>query len=352
MPATVCQSSAAGKSTIVAETARTSPQLEQLRSDLGTDVIDHVLQRAVEGGHWLLTPPRLLTLVHAVQQPIGRPEFAAIDLDYDRDGAGDDPLETAPSAGRTDPTELAPITAYRRLGSTDAYLMGALRIHGGSTGRVDLAAAWTDPTDEGAAPATVNHSGPVDQLALTQPVETYLVTPSGEGDRAVGWYDPEHDQIAFVRSGEHAPAPGRFPLRFTDAAPRHALGDTKHHRVSYTPTASSRFREYFAPGLSADQFTRTGDPVVVEVPASAPPLAPDVVYALPTFGWQRQTGTNVMRSVRFGGGLRVYLRRPWFSSGEGELLGVALWSVENGELTPDARERFKPFITQWGMDPV
>jgi hypothetical protein len=55
-------------------------------------------------------------------------------------------------------------------------------------------------------------------------------------------------------------------------------------------------------------------------------LAPDVVYALPTFGWQRQTETNLKRSVRFGGGLRVYLRRPWFSSGAGELLGVALWA--------------------------
>ena len=32
----------------------------------------------VEGGHWMLTPPRLLTLVHAVQQPIGLPEFTAL----------------------------------------------------------------------------------------------------------------------------------------------------------------------------------------------------------------------------------------------------------------------------------
>ena len=36
-----------------------------------------ILQRSLEGGHWMLTPPRLLTLVHAVQQPIGRPAFAS-----------------------------------------------------------------------------------------------------------------------------------------------------------------------------------------------------------------------------------------------------------------------------------
>src|SRR6185437_8929454 len=78
---------------LVPDTARTNPQNEQLLSNLGTDLIDHVLQRVVEGGHWLLTPPRLLTLVHAVQQPIGRPGFTAIGLNFDRDGAGDDPLE-------------------------------------------------------------------------------------------------------------------------------------------------------------------------------------------------------------------------------------------------------------------
>jgi len=58
------------------------------------------------------------------------------------------------------------------------------------------------------------------------------------------------------------------------------------------------------------------------------------------------------RSVRFGGGLRVYLNRPWFSSGEGELLGVALWSYQNGPLDTAARDKFKPFFTQWGMDPI
>jgi hypothetical protein len=77
-----------------------------------------------------------------------------------------------------------------------------------------------------------------------------------------------------------------------------------------------------------------------------------VVYVLPTFGWERQTATNLKRSIRFGGGLRVYLHRPWFSSGDGELLGVALWSYANGALGSTQRDKFKPFITQWGMDPI
>jgi hypothetical protein len=331
------------------------PDRPQLIPGTDTDHIAHVLQRAVEGGHWLLTPPRLLTLVHAVQQPIGRPEFVALDVEHDPEkGFDPDPLQTKPTSGRPDPTELAPITAWRRPGSTDTYLMGALRVHGASTVRVDIDATWSDvvddPDDLTATEnwhKTVERKAPVDALPLPDLLERELLA-SGRDFRRVGHYDPEHDQIAFVRAGDTMGGPD-LPYVFPDAAPRHAIGDTKHHRASYTATSTSRFREYFPQDL---EFTRQSDPVVVDVPASARPLAPGVVYVVPTFGWQRQTETNLMRSVRFGGGLRVYLERPWFSSGEGELLGVALWNTVYGTLDAASRDKFKPFITQWGMDPI
>jgi hypothetical protein len=243
---------------------------------------------------------------------------------------------------------LAPVTAYRRYGATDAYLMGALRVHGASTARVDLRASWTDPTDDGVQPGSVQHQAPVDELALPRLSESYLTAASGQETRLVGYYDPEHDQIAFVRAGDWVGRPGWTERSFENAAPRHQLGDTQHHRVTYTAVATSRFQEYFAADVAMG-FTRTSDPVMVDVPASAPPLAPEIIYVVPTFGWQRQIDTNLMRSVRFGGGLRVYLDRPWFSSGEGELLGVSLWSSVNHPLD---RDSFKPFITEWGMDPI
>jgi len=329
------------------------PDRQHLGPRSEDDRIAHVLQRAVEGGHWMLTPPRLLTLVHAVQQPIGTPAFTPLDVEHDaRRSFGDDPLQTKPITGRRDPTELAPITAWRRYGATDAYLMGALRVHGASTARIDVLATWDDPVDDVSEPAwaSVHHEAHVDELPLPDVRERYLVA-SGADRRRVGYYDPEHDQIAFVRAGDWAGRPARAEITFTDAAPRHLLEDTKHRRVTYSAVAASRFREYFPQDEDLD-FTRRSDPVVVDVPASARPLAADVVYVIPTFGWQRQTETNVMRSVRFGGGLRVYLRRPWFSSGEGELLGVALWSYENGSLDAGNRDKFKPFMTQWGMDPI
>ncbi|HKR01391.1 MAG TPA: hypothetical protein VJT09_12010 [Pyrinomonadaceae bacterium] len=339
----------------------TDPQPQYLRPGAEVDEIAHVLQRSVEGGHWMLTPPRLITLVHAVQQPLGRPAFTALNVEHQDASWVTNPLQTAPIANRFDPTELAQITAWRRPGATDAFLMGALRVHGPSTAKIDLHATWDDPVDDpqdGDAWTISSRAAHVDELPLPELEEGYLVASSKEY-RPVGYYDPEHDQVGFVRAGDQTGKRGENQILFGDAAPRHLFNDTKHHRVRYTAVATSRYREYFPQTEENEEgeetpvnFTRESEPVLVDVPASARPLAASVVYVLPTFGWQRQTETNLKRSVRFGGGLRVYLRRPWFSSGEGELLGVALWSYTNGDLNKQSRDKFKPFITQWGMDPI
>jgi hypothetical protein len=317
------------------------------------DRIAHILQRAVEGGHWMLTPPKLVTLVHATQQPIGRPRFAALDVDHDPTYDNDRSLQTAPILSRQDPAELAPITAFRHLGETAAFLVGALQVHASSTVRIDLYAEWRDKIDDLSQPKWRREfrSALADEIPVPGVREGYLVS-SGRDKRFVGYLDPEHAQIAFVRNGDRAGPGAPTGAYFSDAAPRHVFEDTKHRRVTYTAVATSRFREYFAD--QTIDFTRTSEPVVVDIPASARPLAPDIAYVVPTFGWQRQFATDIKRSVRFGGGLRVYLRRPWFSSGDGELLGVAAWSQAspNYEPTQEDLERLKPYVTRWGMDPI
>lgn len=336
----------------VEQLAVTSPEPDPLDPGKAVDRMAHVLQRAVEGGHWMLTPPHLVTLVHAVQQPIGTPAFAALQVNYQEPHYGL-ALQTAPIASRADPTELAPITAWRMPGATDAYLHGGLKIHGASTQQVSLLCSWDDPLDDPAdpAPKMTHHASPVDEIHLAGIREGYLGTGGADG-RLGGYYDPEHEQMAFVRAGDFTGSQDRPATPFIDAMPRHQIGDVKHHRISYTAVAASRYREYFPQDQGLD-FTRRSAPVIVDVPASARPLAPDIAFVLPTFGWQRQGDTNLQRSVRFGGGLRVYLHRPWYSSGAGELLGVTLWNGALGNLElDDLRVRFKPYITQWGMDPI
>jgi hypothetical protein len=338
-----------------------NPQRHFLQPGAAVDRINHILQRSVEGGHWLINPPVLLTLVHAVQQTLGKPVFAALNVDHDNSIQVTNPLQTARVRDRQDPVELAPITAWRHPGATDTFLLGAIKVHGASSVQLDLKAEWSEPTDDESEPAwtVVNRTTHVETIPLPLIKEGYLHAP-GTINRAVGYYDPENDQIAFVRYGDRGgPVDQGYPIFFSDAAPRHVFNDTRRRKVAYTAVATSRYREYFpsdadqlAAGLEPLGFQRHSEPVIVDVPASARPAAPGVAYVVPTFGWQRQSETNLKRSVRFGGGLRVYVDRPWFSSGEGELLGVALWNYQNGSLDESNRDKFKSYFTQWGMDPI
>ena len=147
-------------------------------------------------------------------------------------------------------------------------------------------------------------------------------------------------------------APGRARRRRWGATPRRGTTSTTRSTTASPTPPSPRpgSSECFAPDVDGG-FTRASAPVVVDVPASDAAQPPGVVYVVPTFGWQRQTETNLKRSVRFGGGLRVYLDRGWFSSGGGELLGVTLDAAAPGD-PAWSYDRWKPYVTEWGADPI
>jgi hypothetical protein len=99
------------------------------------------------------------------------------------------------------------------------------------------------------------------------------------------------------------------------------------------------------------------NPRTLDVLSTARPSAPKLLYIVPTFSWQSGTsgkGDGTIESTRTGGGIRIYLERPWYSSGDGELLGVVLWPGPSSISIAhdDQHEKIKPFVTQWGLDPV
>jgi len=106
-------------------------------------------------------------------------------------------------------------------------------------------------------------------------------------------------------------------------------------------------------------------PEVLSVPSSARPQAPKVRYVIPTFGWEDDKVTSGgevvgLTSTRRGNGVRIYMERPWWSSGDGELLGVVLWPPGEQADPPDLEstlgqefdDRRRPLVTQWGQDPI
>jgi hypothetical protein len=298
----------------------------------------------LDGSNEFITPSLPVTLTHAVQQPLGLPTWMRLPIVHDPAS----PIDAAFLAN-----SFSPITAWRSLGSHHAVLLGALQISGATTASVDLEAVWIEWNDDLSepGPTRTQSSSHVERITLST-LEAGTVPADGSGTRQVAVYVPQIDALWFAAPFDQldgVPPPNEL------AAPWHQLGDTKHRMIRYRAVSSSRFQEYFPePGIVT---TRTGPSLTVDVPSSARPLPPDIDYVVPIFGWDRQVTTNTKTDVRRGNGLRVYLNRPWYSSGPAELLGVVLWPGEAGGAanpppTDTQREANKALITQWGLDPI
>lgn len=261
---------------------------------------DPVLREAASDGWlWALTPSEELVFVHAVPRPLAAPQVLTL-------------------------------TVQRPEADTGAWLSGALDVHGPSTERVDVEATWTQQEDDVAQPGPDDLDPPERHaVACTLPILDY------EDLALLGFADSELD------------APGIGKLRIHRA--RHEFGDTRHRVVAYRCRATTRFREYFHPALLADPDDRSVVGAVrrVSIPSSARPAKPAVKQVLPMFRWEEETEPEQPFGLRRRrrAGVRIYLDRPWYSSGDGELLGVVL-----GELgdEPDRSDA----TSQWGADPV
>jgi hypothetical protein len=268
-------------------------------------------RRALEGQHWMLTPWHTLELVHAVQRPLLDPEFTALGVN-------------------------------RTLGQTCAQPRFRAKVSIKSTDRLDLLADWHEPLDDvGANQEVDRHRTDTAFSVKLTTADDYAGTP----DHRISGPD-EIDVGLEWRSDK-----------------RHEFHDTRYRRIEYQLLATTKFREYLpasvltdAAGKPTEEKIRVlGKRRVTWVPSSAPPPAPDVLCVVPTFGWTRsRTADGEVTSQRSGGGLRVYLNRPWNASGYGEMLAVVLApSSFTGEPETDPEGHpYKKLVTQWGNDPI
>lgn len=240
---------------------------------------DALAKEARDGRHWMLTPFRWMTFTHAVQQPLEVPDMSGV-------------------------------AHGRKEGSTYASFSGAIVNHALSTGRLDVFGEWTED---------------VDLVTDDEPRMTEFGTAVPHSAQAFGFDIGPGETLAHVNEKG---APGRLA--------RHEFGDTKYRAITYHSVATTRFREYFPTTITGDlaNIQRTesvtggdGTPkpaLVHHIESSARPAAPVVLYVVPTFRWERDDASPTRRHTRRGNAVRVWLRRPWFSSGDGELLAVVL----------------------------
>ncbi|HEY3337568.1 MAG TPA: hypothetical protein VGK18_03620 [Propionicimonas sp.] len=275
-------------------------------------VASAALQRAAASGWtWWLTPSTDVRLVHAVPVPVRPPRLSALSL------------------------------FLRPPSRSVAALTGLVDVHGPSTDLLLVTARWSETVDD---PAT-------ERPKETGKSDVVVRSTVGERERTgVGFlYD-------FQPTGALAQAlDGVGFHKFLQT-----FEDTHYRRVTYVPSGTTRYAEYFpADQVPADP--PSGEPVVLDIPSSARPAAPVVLDAVPLLRWEARAEPAepfAWRQVRRAG-VRVWLARPWYSSGDGELLGVLVFDTREWVQTPQgwvqqpkALQAPDAATSLWAADPI
>ncbi len=336
------------------------------------------------GRHWMISPSREFELVHATQQPVTEPVLKAL-------------------------------IPQRDFNETSADINIRFQVHGESTDKVEIRAKWTEKLDDGISvdikesPGTnsindvtvfyhddIVTRGTIPDLPkveikanpalLFQPHaglaprnrSEFRANPQPEATRINKHFEVQANAFEKLQTSSLAASKTLVnTLRFDIEASKfsffrninlrilplsQSFGDTKHRWVDYCVSATSRYREYFAKILESNKtlsVSRSSNWIEhINILSTARPKPPEIDYVIPTFEWIKTQNETVIQHRRLGGGLRIYLKRPWFSSGDGELLAVVLPPVKKGTTAPKtmammaAKPGYTPYYTHWGLDPL
>jgi hypothetical protein len=195
---------------------------------------DKLIETVQSGRHWMFTPFRDVTFVHAVQQPLQAPTPETFEV-------------------------------ARSLGNTFANLKGDVSLHIPSTAKVDLHAAWTEWRDD------PNTAKPYERPVQTTVTEILVTTGPDWGqlpshmltvqdDRRLHFNTDtqfgDFDVIQTIRDALAANPPQgervtlQAQLDVLSKLTSHEFGDTRYRHVTYQLIATSRFREYFSPAIA------------------------------------------------------------------------------------------------------
>jgi hypothetical protein len=305
----------------------------------------------------MFTPYREIDIVHAVRQPLL-------------------------------PPQLPTVTPTRTVADTFALLNGNIPFDPPSTQRIDLLAAWTEPFDDGVNPAgSVELSGNARvgelDIALGSPTTVALNAMRHDfGDtkhrnidyeaRATSRFLEYFAQYTTVTLSGTTPvtinssglAQGATIVTDTTTALAYqggvdfleddTTGTIARIATGAMPDPATVNVQYVVPPVTRSSLEPSASPPTPQgtpanIPSSARPAPPTVAFILPAFEWIKGKSATKIKSARAGNILRVYLERPWWSSGEDEQLGAIVGDPPPGTVLPS---QLQPLVTRYGRDPL
>lgn len=373
---------------------------------------DPARQAILAGAHWMITPWRQVRLVHAVRTPLKNPRLflqptkTAIGQTYaafpgaaqasagtvlmsrkstariDVDGTWAMPVDTGRNAD--------PVTPQTFQGH--AFTLELARDGRGIDPTAVGASVVTSPNAENFAQThqfndtkyrAVTYRGTAtsyyveyfrEQLTLAQdataigalttaPAEPGVAFEATTVELTLSWTDAGKRRTRRLVAAPPgtapnalSPTPGDYvvvedPALASD--PAHATHGTVQLLAHSTAASVSGLTDpeiefsYVGPTIHTYSDVSLDKTVDMTVPNSARPDAPQVRYMVPIY---RRSATATT-ATRTGGAVRVYLERPWWSSGDQERLGVVCWHPGSGA-GPLPPADLAPYVTLWGFDPI
>ncbi|PEP92382.1 hypothetical protein CN582_24875 [Bacillus wiedmannii] len=326
--------------------------------DLQHTTLTTLRNNALDGKMWMITPYREITLVHAVQQPLITPQFQKL-------------------------------TAEKDLNASFVTLKDTFMIDGKSTSKLEVVAEWKELKDKDFSKNTLGEnlnsdnemndwkSCAIDPITIDEK-QTWITLNHQHSFPDTKHRVVKYKAIATSRFSEYFYECNNEKITFRGTNDIHlthkslVYGTEKVHKseksVQYVRDKDYKI-DYIKGTICRTTCSEIKDneklcieyqflpvetnceshEISINILNSARPVAPKILYVLPTFEWEEwdEQATNKRKVVnRKASGLRVYLDQPLTSSGEGELLGVVLQSCNNTQIS----DQLKPYVTQWGKD--
>lgn len=249
-------------------------------------------------------------------------------------------------------------------GQTVATFHGDIELHRSSTLRLECYGQWQEFTDEVGLKPQIH--------TCQQSMFTFeSIVPVLDPPQVNGAAEPAADNDLLLLNGVRQSIYRNTNSDLLERQVQYDFVDAKARLVTFNLQAVSRFLKHY-PSALQPQVVESGPRTSRWIKATKPPAPPAVAYVVPLLKSFTQAQGQQRIQHRHGNAFRIWLERPWYSSGEGELLALVCWPGDLfrprggtkdyllshaarvwGTLAKnDVPHNLRELYTGWGHDPI
>nr|WP_295931921.1 hypothetical protein [uncultured Dyadobacter sp.] len=232
-----------------------------------------------------------------------------------------------------------------------------LNYPGKTVDNLELYAEWTDILDEAQKDGIQSNFIPIRLVTSTGIVKEFSDSPE-QKKRIIERMLPTKTYEGLARYISEEERIVHDDINELQVEFEHTLPDTKHRVCRYWFEVNNRFQSLLNSGEVLHKRTLVEQPNIesrtsyneVVINSSKNPDAPKFAFALPVYTWEFKGGATLnsaTKRVRNNNIIRIYLERPWYSSGQNEQLAIICGP---DRIPTDSWKMHDQNVSSWGRD--